>query len=36
MMYWQYDLRLVFEAVKAVKAVGWAAGWGWTEVVVSL
>ena len=33
MMYWQYDLRLVFEAVKAV---GWAAGWGWTEVVVNL
>ena len=33
MMYWQYDLRLVFEAVKAV---GWAAGRGWAEVVVNL
>ena len=33
MMYWQYDLRLVFEAVKAV---GWAADWDWAEVVVSL
>ena len=33
MMYWQYDLRLVFEAVKAV---GWVVGWGWSEVVASL